>query len=88
MKKITNLLKQDILFQFRHGFYLAYSIISIIYIVLLKIIGDSPASILSPILIFSDPAFMGFFFIGAILFFEREQRVVDALFVTPVTKSE
>ncbi len=88
MKNLKSLIKQDMLFQFRHGFYMVYGIATLIYVILLKIIGENAAAVVSPILIFSDPTFIGFFFIGAILFFEREQRVVDALFVTPVTKTQ
>ena len=40
---------------------------------------------MSPIILFSDPSFIGFFFIGAIQFFETEQRVTEAIFSTPVT---
>lgn len=87
MKYLPSLIKQDIKFQFRHGFYLVYGIISGLYIVLLKVLGPKVSSVLSPIILFTDPTFIGFFFIGAILFFEREQRVTEALFVTPITKS-
>ena len=84
MKNLLSLLKQDIKFQLRQGFYFVYGIITVIYIILLKILGEW-SSILSPIILFSDPTFIGFFFIGALLFFEREQRISEALFVTPVT---
>lgn len=84
MNHLLTLLKQDIKFQFRHGFYLVYGIITIIYIGILLLSGEVISNTLSPLILFSDPTFIGFFFIGAILFFEREQMVTEALFVTPV----
>lgn len=86
MNYLPTLILHDIKFQFRHGFYMVYGIISVFYIVLLKLLGEGVSKILSPIIIFSDPTFIGFLFVGAIIFFEREQRVVEALFVTPINK--
>jgi len=84
LKNLIPLIKQDIKFQIRHGFYTVYFIISIIYIALLKLLGNA-CNIIAPLIIFSDPTFIGFFFVGAIIFFEKEQKVTDALFVTPVS---
>lgn len=88
MNRLLSLIKHDIKFQFRHGFYLVYSIVTVIYIVILKLLNNQISSLLTPVIIFIDPTFIGFFFIGAILFFEKEQRVADAIFVTPVSLSE
>lgn len=87
MNHLGLLIKQDISFQFRQGFYLVYAIISAIYIGIMIFLSDNITNTLLPIIIFADPTSIGFFFIGAILFFEREQRVTEALFVTPVTKT-
>lgn len=88
MIRLLTLIKQDVKFQFRHGFYFVYGIITVIYIVLLKALTPNISNVLSPIIIFIDPSFIGFFFIGAILFFEKEQRVKDAIFVSPVSNLE
>ncbi|WP_067842801.1 fluoroquinolone export ABC transporter permease subunit, partial [Amphibacillus sediminis] len=81
---IVSLLKQDIRFQFRHGFYYAYLLVTVIYIVLLLALPESIQSYLTTLIIFSDPATLGFFFIGAILLLERHQQLLTYLFVTPV----
>lgn len=88
MKRLLSLTLHDIKFQFRHGFYLVYLIVSTIYILLLALMSDGLKETIGPIIILSDPSFLGFFFIGAILFYEREQRVTEALSVTPVSYSE
>jgi len=87
MNYLKDLIKQDIKFQIRHGFYLVYGIVTTIYIVLLKLLSNDINEIVTPIIIFSDPSFIGFLFIGAILFFEREQRVSEVLLITPMKKS-
>lgn len=87
MSRLSSLIKQDVRFQFRHGFYFVYGIVTIIYIAILKALTPM-SNVISPIIIFVDPSFIGFFFIGAILFFEKEQRVKEAIFVTPVSNLE
>lgn len=88
MKRFLNLLIHDFKFQFRHGFYLVYGIITLIYIALIKAIPEGYSERVLVSILFSDPTFIGFFFIGAILYFEKEQRVFDAIMVTPSTKGE
>lgn len=88
MSRFSSLIKQDVRFQFRHGFYFVYGIVTVIYIAILKALSPNISNVISPIIIFIDPSFIGFFFIGAILFFEKEQRVKEAIFVTPVSNLE
>lgn len=75
---------QDIRFQFRHGFYYAYLIISTLYVLLLQVIPLEARKTLATILIFTDPAILGFFFIGGIVLLEKGQRILENLFVTPL----
>lgn len=88
MTRFLNLLKQDFKFQYRHGFYLVYGVITLIYIFLVRSIPEGYSERVLVSIIFSDPTFIGFFFIGAILYFEKEQRVFEAIMVTPATKGE
>lgn len=88
MRRFLNLLLQDFKFQFRHGFYLVYGIITLVYIFLIRSISPIYSERVLVAIIFSDPTFIGFFFIGAILYFEREQRVYDVIMVTPASKEE
>lgn len=88
MSRFLSLTFHDVKFQFRQGFYLVYGIVTIIYIILLNLLSPNLRSTLGPIILLSDPSFLGFFFIGAILYYEKEQRVTSALFVTPVSYME
>ena len=39
-------------------------------------------------MIFTDPAAMGLFFMGAIVLFEKNERVLDSIAISPVTPAE
>ncbi|WP_175073806.1 hypothetical protein [Terribacillus sp. AE2B 122] len=76
---------QDIKFQLRHGFYLAYSIISIFYIFFLYYLPDKHIELIASLIIFSDPSTLGFFFMGGLLLLEKDQHIFDPLFITPLS---
>ncbi len=80
--------KQDVQFQFRHGFYYAYLIVCAAYVLFLREVpawmGDRAATLI----ISSDPGVLGFFFVGGLLMLERNQNILDNLFVTPLLLRE
>lgn len=82
---LRKLLLQDIIFQFRHGFYYAYLFITLLYIGILIFIPDGYRPFWSVFIIFTDPGTLGFFFIGAIVMLERNQQLLTYMFITPVT---
>ncbi len=86
--RIMTALKQDLKFQFRHKFYHAYLIVSIIYIALLLSLPGDLRPFIAGIIIFSDPAMLGFFFISAIILLEKGDRILESLFVTPLKLEE
>ncbi|MFW6029851.1 MAG: hypothetical protein ACOCRO_06310 [Halanaerobiales bacterium] len=86
--RLIQALKQDVKYQFRHGFYYAYIIASIIYIAILLYIAPEFKSIVTGIIIFSDPAMLGFFFVGAIVLLEKGENIFEGLFVTPLKANE
>lgn len=80
--------RYDVLFQVRHGFYYVYLITCALYVVALRSLPQEALVVVLPIVIFSDPALLGLFFIGGIVLLERGQRTIEGLFVTPLTVSE
>lgn len=78
----------DIRFQFRYGFYFIYAIFTLLYIGLLHALPDAWRGDAALIMIFTDPAAMGLFFMGAIVLFEKNERVLDSLAVSPVSAAE
>ncbi len=83
--KWLSYLKYDVLFQFRHGFYYGYLFVVVIYIVFLRLLPGETSLLLAPLIIFSDPAVLGCFFIGGMVLLEKEQNIYQTFFVTPYT---
>jgi fluoroquinolone transport system permease protein len=86
--RLRNLILGDIRFQYKYGFYFVYIILTIIYICLLNLIPSVWRVNGAAIMIYSDPAAMGLFYMGAIVLLEKSQRVINSLAVSPVKISE
>jgi fluoroquinolone transport system permease protein len=82
---IAAAIRNDIRLQWRHGFYLAYLLVSGCYIFLLHFLPDAVREPAAVLITFSDPGVLGFFFIGGFILLERDQGIHDPLFVTPLT---
>lgn len=86
--RLTNLVLSEFRLLYKYGIIFLYGIFTIIYIALLTVIPSSAKPIVASILIFTDPAAMGLFFMGAMVLFEKSQRVESSLGVSPVKTSE
>lgn len=86
--RLLNLIIGDIRFQYKYGFYFVYVILTLLYICLLILIPSDWRVNGAAIMIYSDPAAMGLFFMGAIVLLEKSQRVINSLAVSPVKISE
>jgi len=82
--RILNSITADIKFQLKHGFYAVYVMLSVAYIIILNFIPMPAKSIILPILIYTDPAALGMFFIGGMVLLEKEQGVLSLLYITPL----
>lgn len=78
----------DIRFQRKYGFYFLYAVFTGIYVIALLAIPESWKEKTAAILIFSDPAAMGLFFMGAIVLLEKSQHTPCAFAVSPVRPME
>ena len=81
--KIWSLLRGDIRFQYKYGFYFLYIFFTVLYISLLLAFPEAWREKAAILMIFSDPAAMGLYFIGAIVLFEKNERVLDSIAVSP-----
>lgn len=82
---MKQLLKYDITLQWRQGFWLVYFIVSLAFLVILFSIPQNyrlPASIY---ILLSDTSVLGATFIGALILLEKQQNVLQSLFVTPLS---
>jgi fluoroquinolone transport system permease protein len=84
----ANVIKGDMIFQWKYGFYMLYFIIIVIYLVLFSFLNGSVKNTIVSICIYSDPAAMGMFFMGALILLEKSQRIIPSIAVSPVTSRE
>jgi fluoroquinolone transport system permease protein len=86
--RIVNALKADVRFQFKQGFYLVYILLTFIYMIILGKLSEEWKSTVIPLVLFSDPSMVGFFFIGALVMLEKVQGVIQCVVVTPLRSLE
>lgn len=86
--RVLSAVKFDIMFQIRHGFYYAYLVVSVLYVLVLRNIPLEYRELVAILLIFSDTSALGFFFIGGIVLLEKDQNTLESLFVTPLRVAE
>jgi len=86
--RITNAIKADIRFQFKQGFYLVYILLTLMYMVILGKLPEEWKSTIVPLVLFSDPSMVGFFFIGALVMLEKVQGVIQYVVITPLRSLE
>lgn len=82
--RLGNLIIGDIRFQWRYGFYFIYLILALLYVCALGTIPNDFKNHTAAIMIYSDPAAMGLFFMGAIVLLEKSQKVLNAIAISPV----
>lgn len=82
--RLKALLAEDVRFQLKYGFYFVYAVFTVLYITLLAAIPDAWKERVTVLLVFSDPAAMGLYFMGAIILLERSGRTLNSLAVSPV----
>ena len=85
---MKDLLKKEILLQWRQGFWLIYFIVSIIYVIILLNIPGENRMVVSLLMILSDTTMLGVIFVGALVLLEKQQNVIQAFFVTPLKPTQ
>ncbi len=85
---MKHLLKKEITLQWRQGFWLVYFVFTAIYVTVLLNLPEKNRMMVSLILILSDTTMLGVIFIGALVLLEKQQAVIQSLFVTPLEPSQ
>lgn len=79
------LIGHDLRLQYRYGIYAAYAVVVAFYVGVLLLLGPLLPAWVPAVIIFTDPAAVAFFFLGALLMLERAEGVRVALATAPVT---
>lgn len=86
--RLRSLFLLDMRFQAKYGFYFLYAVLTVIYTMILFALPENWREKAAALLIFSDPASMGLFFMGAIVLLEKSQHTPCAFAVAPVRPME
>lgn len=86
--RLKSLFILDMRFQAKYGFYFLYGVMTIIYTTILLALPAGWRQDAAAVLIFSDPAAMGLFFMGAIILLEKSQHIPCAFAVSPIRAAE
>ncbi len=84
MTSIRSMLVWDARLQARYGFYAVYAVLTFVYIVGLRALSPALRTDASVLLIVTDPTVLGFYFIAAMVLFEKEEGVLGALVTSPL----
>lgn len=82
------LIPHDLRLQYRYGIYVAYAFVVGFYVTVLLLAGEVLPAWAIATVIYTDPAAVGFFFLGALMMLEKAEGVRTALSVTPVTATQ
>jgi len=85
MRRFAVLLAHDLRLLRRYGIIYAYSVVVVMYAAGLFFAGQYLPDWAIGVMIYSDPAVLGFFFLGAMMLLERAEGPRLALAVTPVS---
>ena len=84
MTALRSMLMWDVRLQSRYGFYAVYAVLTAVFVLGLRAMDPALRTDAAVLLIVTDPTVLGFYFIAAMVLFEREEGVLDALVVSPL----
>ena len=88
MSRLAAAFRQDLRLQARYGFYYAGAFVTLVWIAILRPLPGELAANLLPVALFFDIAVVGFYFIAGQVFFEKLERTLHALVVSPLRFGE
>ncbi|MCB6201679.1 ABC transporter [Extibacter muris] len=86
--RFINSLMNDIRFQIKYGFYFLYALFSVVYIIVLRITPPQYKNIAASLIILTDPAMLGIFFIGGIWLLEKGEGLHSFWSISPLRPVE
>ena len=85
---LISFLKFDIKLQWRRGLFLTYLVVILFYTAVLHQLPIEARRLATVVLLFVDSSMLGFFFLGALVQWEREEHLYEAMFTTPFADSQ
>lgn len=85
--RLLNLIKGELRIVMKNGIVFVYTIFTLLYMLIIYLVPES-AKIPAAQIAMLDPAAMGIFFMGAMILFEKSQRVQSSIAISPVKVGE
>ena len=85
---VTAMLRWNARLQFRYGFYAVYAVVTVLFGLGLSGLPTTVRTDTLVMVLFADPGFLGFYFIGALVLFEKNEGVLHALVASPLSADE
>lgn len=84
----NKLLLNDFQLQWRYRIIAAYTVVIGLYAAIIIFLGSALPHWVTAIIIYSDPAVLGFFFLGGLMMLEKSENVRTALAMSPITAAQ
>lgn len=84
LKRLLGTVLWDLRLQVKYQILTVAVIVTLLYVLIFKLLVREEFDEILVLLIFTDPAMLGFIFIGALVLFEKSSNTLDALVVTPL----
>ena len=88
MRRFWSTVLRDIRFQFRNGFYYASLVVIIMWIVGLRLLPESTLIYSLPVALLNNLTITAYFFVAALILFEKGEGTLQALAMTPLSHAE
>ena len=84
-RRLAAMVGWDVRLQYRYGFYAVYAVVTVGYALALRVAPLDLRPLLLQAALFSDQVVLGFYFVGALVLFEKGDGVLDALVTSPLS---
>ncbi len=84
MSRLLSIVRLDLRLQLRYGFDYAAAFSALVWIAALGLLPDETLDVAVPFIIFTDLAVVGFYFIAGSVLFEKGERTLYAMVVSPL----
>ncbi|WP_193310400.1 ABC transporter permease [Halorubrum halophilum] len=75
----------DARLQYRYGFYAVYAVVTVLFALGLSQLPEAVQTSTLVMVLFTDPGLLGFYFVGALVLFEKNEGVLHALVTSPLS---
>lgn len=86
--RLGSMVRRDVELQYRYGFYAVYVVLIALFVLALRQVPEASLVLALVVVLFGDQGFLGFYFVGSLVLFEKREGVLDALVTSPLRPRE